>query len=272
MQVRGITVCVNYHDLLAMTLVRNMRFLASCVVVTHSTDTRTKELCASVPHVHVYETNAFYEGGAKFNKGLALEQGFDALGREGFILIWDADILLHDQFELPKLEVDRLYCSQRRILENPLLWTPQFDWETAKLSIDRMGVGYFQLFHAESESIRRRPWYDTTFCHAGGGDGYFAARWPRHKKYALALPVLHLGPRDRNWFGRATPLLDGTLVDGAEASATDLTQYHVNMGWISGAKTPFEEHVNISGHKPSGYKTGAGVLPEDEQQNTELLQ
>lgn len=264
MRVRGITVCVNYHDMLAITLVRNMRFLDSCWVVTHSSDNRTKEVCARVPNVHVLETNAFYEGGAKFNKGLAIEQGFDAMGRDDFVLIWDADILLHDQFELPDLEVDKLYCSQRRILDNPLLWTPQFNWDYARPSTDRMGVGYFQLFHADSETIRKRPWYDTTFCHAGGGDGYFAARWPQQKKHALPLPVLHLGPRDRNWFGRATPFLDGTQVDGAETATAELAQYHVNMGWTSGTETSFDEHVNILGHKPSGYKTGAGTLPDEE--------
>ncbi len=264
MRVRGITVCVNYHDLLAITLVRNIRFLESCWVVTHPNDHSTKDVCRKVPNVHVLETNAFYEGGAKFNKGLAIEQGFDAMGRKDFILIWDADILLHDQFTLPPLEVDKLYYSQRRILEDPHLWTPAFHWDYAEPTTDRDGVGFFQLFHADSNTIKARPWYDTTFCHAAGGDGYFAARWPEHKKHLLPLPVLHLGPRDRNWFGRATPLLDGTRVDGAEAAAAELAQYHVNMGWIPGTKTLLEEHVSIPGHKPSGYQTGAGVLPDEE--------
>ncbi len=214
---RGICVCVHYDDLLRITLVRNMRHLTECLVVTHPEDAKTLEVVASVPGARAYCTDAFYRDGAKFNKGLAMEEGFDALGRggpdpyDGWVLIWDADILLpevvtHDS----GLQRGRLYSANRLILEDPAKWSPQFDWRHADRTREFTFAGFFQLFHTTHQRIvNKRPWYDVDFTHAGGGDHYFQSLWTDDFKTSLPFNVLHLGPRDANWYGRCTPRLDG---------------------------------------------------------------
>lgn len=253
--IRGITVCVSYADLLAISLPYAARHLTSILVVTHPDDHATKAVVADVPNASVFETDAFYRHGAKFNKGLAIEEGFDAMGRDGWICIFDADTIFPDRLKLPPLRRGYLYGPPRLILEDPKLWTPQFNWSQAKPTFDREFPGYFQLFHAKDQHIRELPWYDVTFTHAGGGDGYFQSRWPARNKIRLSFNVLHLGPRDTNWFGRQSPLVDGTSVEDADKHRNDMEEYLHFRGWQKRKRTvqKFTEHVNVPGQKSTGY-------------------
>lgn len=259
--IRGVVVCVDYDDLLAITLVRNMRHLDECVVVTAPHDVRTQDLCKSIPNVRCSITDAFYRHDAKFNKGLAIEEaGFDILGRSGWILIWDADTLFPDTLTLPTLNKGTLYGARRLILENPQQWHPEFNWQKATLADDNGIYGYFQLFHADDPAIQKRPWYDVTFSHAGGCDGYFQDRWDQTRKFWLNCRVLHLGPRYRNWFGRAFPRIDGVVVEGQQTNAAIMQKYCNYKCW-SGANAnvaQFDEHVQVPGVLPSGFVVGSG--------------
>lgn len=255
--IRGIVICVNYDDLLEITLWKNMRHLTECLVVTSPNDVKTKALCTKVPGVKVYETDAFYRYGAKFNKGLAMEEGFEQLGREGWILIWDADTLLPNNFNLPSLQEGNLYGVRRRICNPPSLYSESYDWSHAPISNDRAFPGYFQLFHASDPTIAQLPWYDVTFAHAGGGDGYFESRWrPENKIRILSFDVLHLGPRDANWFGRASERVDGEITPEQSQNRIEMMRYLSFKGW---AKTPYDvrdynEKVEVPGASPTGYR------------------
>ncbi len=259
---RGIVVCVNYDDLLKITLERNMRFLDSCLVVTSPTDERTRTLVEPVPGCSLYQTDAFYHNGAKFNKGLAMEEGFDVLGRTGWTLIWDADTLLPDSASLDTncLGQGNLYSARRRILTDPQQWTPglstQESWRQLPLSEDHVHAGYFQLFHASDKVLVKRPWYDVTFTHAGGGDGYFQSRWSPGDKRYVPFQVLHLGPRDANWFGRVSRRADGGPIEGAMDRSKVMNEYLGYKGWKAGLQQvdEFEEHVQVDGHVPTGFK------------------
>lgn len=212
--IRGITVSVNYAPLLAITLVQNMRHLSSCLVITSPDDEDTKEVARSVPGVTVFETDAFTRPGIDgtkplMNKGLAIEEGFDVLGREGLLLIWDADCLFPSEIPFEHIRPGFLHGCKRRILEDPTKWTPDLDWRMCQPSHDGSPVGFFQLFHADDPLLRdKRPWYDVTFAHAGGGDAYFITHWPREKQRMLPMEVLHLGPKDRHWFGTSQEAQD----------------------------------------------------------------
>ncbi len=262
MRVTGFVVCVEYDDLLAITLHRNMRHMRQCIVVTSPNDVKTQELASCVAGVKVHVTDAFYRGGAKFNKGLALEEAFELSGRQGWCLIWDADTLMQEKTIWPEnLQQDVLYGARRLLLDDPSRWSPEFNWSHARPTQDRPGTGYFQLFHASSPTIAKLPWYDCTFTHAGGGDGYFTARWER--KEWLPFKVLHLGPRDANWMGRATAKLDGSKHENAEARRAEMQHYLQNAPWRGKSPTLFEEHVQVEGHTPTGYVTGSGkVTPQ----------
>lgn len=230
--VKGIVVCVEYDDLLAITLPRNARHLTEIVVVTSPTDRRTQEVVRSVPSARCFITDSFYRDGARFNKGAALEQGFDALGRDGWTLIWDADVLFPDVMPFTNLDPAKLYGARRRILENPGEWSPKFtSWNRLPLSRETGWPGFFQLFHGSCARIASRPWYDTTFVHAGGGDAYFQSRWPHDAKGYLPIEVLHLGPRDANWFGRASARTDGAEVGEVVERSEEMERLLAAHGW-----------------------------------------
>ena len=245
---RGIVICVDYDDLLAITLVSNMRFFSECLVVTHPRDERTKAVAAAVPGARVLETDAFYRDGAKFNKGAAMEEGFDALlgsnrGIDDWVLVWDADIQLPREMPLIHggLRPDTLYSANRLILEDPREWRPGFDWSRAKRTTESTFAGFFQLFYSNDQTTglrERRPWYDPGFAHAGGCDHYFQSLWPVNRKQSLPINVLHLGPRDRNWYGRTTLRLDGAP---PPCGPEDMQRLVRARGWDG--RQPSGEHV-----------------------------
>ena len=78
-------------------------------------------------------------------------------------------------------------------------------------------AGYSQIFHADDPVLGPPPWHETNWKHAGGADSFFQMRWPKEKKVRPPFEVLHLGPAGENWYGRATPYLDGSVpTDAAE--------------------------------------------------------
>lgn len=200
MNIRGITISVGYGPLLAVTLPRAMRHLSECLVVTTPDDDETHIVASRTPGVRVLTTDAFTRHGARFNKGLGMEEGFDTLGREGWILIFDADIVMPDILPAGGIKPDCLYGARRRILPDPSEWSDDLEWRSLPMLRDGGPIGFFQCFHATALK-GRRPWYDVSFAHAGGGDAYFMTHWTRDKWTVLPIDVLHLGLPDKNWFG-----------------------------------------------------------------------
>jgi len=250
--VRGIVVSVQFDDLLAVTLHRNICHLEECLVVTSPQDLRTQELVKTIPHARCYVTDAFYRSGAAFNKGCALQEGLTELGQSGWILIWDADILFPNPMNLPKLEIGKLYSPRRRILSDPTRWHHGFDWELAVPSHDKAFQGYFQLFHADDPVLTNKLWYSPMFNHAGGADGLFQSKWKEQDKIRPLFDVLHLGPRDRDWHGRISPRLDGELIEGAEERQVQMQAFHDYKGWNKERrkiKNAYQEHIETT--KPS---------------------
>jgi len=206
---RSITVCVDYDDLLAVTLPRNLRFLGDrTVVVTAPHDTRTRQLCDQYG-VETFVTDAFYRNGARFNKGLALEEGLDFLGRfdgyGGWYLIWDADTLFPvelQNLQQCRLEHSRLYNMRRRICDPASRWRDDLDWQTCPVYNEHEHPGYFQLFHASDPRVQSKPWYGTDSPDASRCDSVFQFKWPQELKTRLPMECLHLGPHGTNWCGR----------------------------------------------------------------------
>jgi hypothetical protein len=227
---RGITVCVHYDDLLAITLPRNARHLTEIVVVTTTDDYKTHAIVEQVPNARCFKTDAFYRFGAKFAKGLAWEEGVENLGREGWILGFDADTLFPESMPLDPVK-GTLYTPIRRLLDDPTKWHPDLDWSTCPISNDRHFPGYFQLFHADDHALTEQPWMDISFSHAGGGDGYFQSRWHPSRKVRPNFELLHLGPRDTNWQGRVSPRLDGLTPEKAAENKAEMERFLHYKGW-----------------------------------------
>jgi len=216
---RAILVCVDYHDILSLTLPQNISQFKSVLVVTSMQDQRTLHV-ANLAGAEVFQTNAFYDGGAVFNKFLALEQGIDYMGREGWLCILDADIAIPTRRPMewePKFGC--LHTPRRRVLEEiPEQLPEEIKWRRNKLvKGNEVFNGYFHLFHADDPVLAGvRNWHSVDWTWAAGGDTDLQHRWPHSKKVRPPFEVLHIGKPFRNWAGRVTPFADGTVPEEAE--------------------------------------------------------
>lgn len=239
MKFRGIVICVEYDDLLQITLPSNIHYFSECCVITSLNDSRTIELCESIPNVKVFRTDAFTRYGAKFNKGLAMEEGLEFFGKSDWMVIWDADCIFPMELTLPELEVGKLYGPNRLIFDDVKKWyrnSPNHNWRIAKPTVDIEFPGFFQLFHADDPVLASTPyWYDPTFIHAGGGDCYFQQLWAPQNKVRLNFNVLHLGPRDVNWFGRTSERVDQGAVGNRVGRLSEMHRLQIFNGWRKGS-------------------------------------
>ena len=201
-EIRGITIACGewYASTLETCLWRNMRHFSECWVVTSPQDEAVQAVATRIPGAKLCVTDAMYQHGAMFNKGLAFEVGFEAMGRDGWICIHDADVIFPDVLPVDIAIPTRLYGCHRRICRDPGEWTPDAPWSQWPRARDNAPIGFFQFFHA-SAIAHKRPWYDVSFAHAGGGDAAFMQHWSRNDWIVLPFDVLHLGPIDLNWMG-----------------------------------------------------------------------
>lgn len=227
MKVNAITVCVEFSDLLAVTLPRNAKHFKKVLVVSSHWDTPTAAVVRSVPNAELFTTNAFYRGGAAMNKGAAMEEGLDVLGRAGWMCILDADILLPASVELPGGAVSgNLYTPRRRMLYDVTKWMEFLDdWSELPLHAPEEFAGYFQLFHANDPVLVERPWYGVNWKHAGGCDSDFQKKWGRRNQVRPPFEVLHLGEDGKNWCGRVTPTTRGEVHPDAAARQQQLAAF-----------------------------------------------
>lgn len=253
---RGIVICVNYDDILRITLPWNLACLSECCVITSPSDERTASYVHSLSQgyapgfLKLFHTDAFTRYGARFNKGLAMEEGLDFFGREGWMLIWDADTAFPLDFALPDLEVGILYGAKRRMVEQASRETMACNWSTLPLGRDIEFAGFFQLFHADDFVLRKRPWYDPTFIHAGGGDAFFQSLWGIRSKIRLDVECLHIGPRDQNWYGRVSKRLDGEPNEDVIRRRESMISMKRSNGWVKDGRKAIrvKDRVKIPGY------------------------
>ena len=229
--IRAILVCVDYADLLSHTLPYNRHHFKQVMVVTSTKDEETKQV-ARENGCDLFETDAFYDDGAKFNKWKALEQGLDALGRSGWICIMDADVLWPKMVDAPHwLLQGYLYTPLRRMLTQPSqLRTlaemgppPESLWHIfPQHPQQREWAGYTQLFHANDPCLPAAPWHQIDWRTAGGADSFFQDRWPTALKKRPPFEVLHIGDAGVNWAGRVSPYLDGSIDPSAGDRSREL--------------------------------------------------
>lgn len=123
-KLEAIIICVNYSDFLEITLPINLKQLDHAIIITSPKDIETKKVLfekIESDKVSLLVTDAFYENGAKFNKGLVINQGYFGLKYKDWIMNLDCDILLSDNFkeEFFKLNPDKEKCFGSRRIDIP---------------------------------------------------------------------------------------------------------------------------------------------------------
>lgn len=213
-KLEGLVVCVGYGDFLSWSLPENMKHFDRLVVVTSPDDKQTQAV-AMACGAELVISERFRENGAVFNKGKMLNDGFDRLDLDGWVLVLDADIVFREGMRrrlFSRLLNERsLYYVTRfntpsedregwlgQWLEQPERFT---ELEFDDPGSNQMPWGYFQLFHG---SAGRR--YSEEFETAGEVDYEFQMRWPASHKVLLPEGVVHIahGPFGSNWNGRVS--------------------------------------------------------------------
>jgi hypothetical protein len=191
MRIAGLTVCVDYADLLGRSLPRWAAGLDDLVVVTAPRDAATLELCRECG-VRTLATDVFWDRGAAFNKAAAMELGLATLPQDEWVLLFDADIIppqtWRQQVELSNCRPGRLYGARRHEEGGQ----PINDGELA---------GFFQLWHGTDPAAQDRPLLGS-WSNCSAYDSEFMRRWPPERRFILPLDVTHVGRPGQNWCGR----------------------------------------------------------------------
>jgi hypothetical protein len=232
----GVITCVNFSDYLDETLYFNLHHFDRLVVVTTHDDVKTQDVCAK-HSIDCVCTDVFHEFGAKFCKGLAINLGLANLRCTGWVVHFDADIILPDNFRNALngvgLQKDCIYGADRinvvgrstfeklksdphfrRQFQRRYLVLPaqnvnsQFNTLGARLFHKEFGytpIGFFQLWYGPSGKKYPTVVNDS----AEHTDVVHALQWPRCKRILLPnVIVYHLESEQskmgQNWRGRKT--------------------------------------------------------------------
>lgn len=222
MKITYVTVCVNYLDFLAISYYHNRSEFDEFIVVTSSKDKNTQDFCAK-HEIKMVITDKFYENGAVFNKGLAINEGFKALQNPEWVVFMDADTFVAPNFKkmIPdNLDKEFMYGARRVLL-------PTFEKYKELSQANSLngfevpygaGFGFFQLFHWDSEPIKKSvpgEWYPS-FPDCRQSDWMFRNKWGGYVKDSdyrtcegnfreLPTLVYNLGEHGKNHFGRVSP-------------------------------------------------------------------
>lgn len=242
LSIEAVTVSVGYADFLEEVACRNRQFFARWVVVTSPDDVATFKVChkwnLEVVVTRDFERNGRAEyRGKVFNKGRAIQRGFNALSCKDWVLHLDADIVLPPEFphalEMADLAHHKLYGADRMMVRGYDAWQRiqqygyhQHGMHCYVLPHDRypvgtrwasprdgyVPIGFFQLTHGKNltrDGIWLRP-YPDHHGHAARSDVQFGLTFDRRDRELIPeLLVWHLeseagGPIGRNWNGRTS--------------------------------------------------------------------
>jgi hypothetical protein len=241
----AISVCVNYDDYLMHTLPSNRRFFTNFYIITDTKNEKTLKPLVDQYDIKLVVTNRFYEGGASFNKGKAINVALKKIS-PGWVCHLDADIILPENFKADNLEEDTIYGLPRKMCPNieefkkftrdrstADNWPPGESFglnkatttavrrniliehlkrkpEEAHRYIPFFPIGYFQLFY-HHPGLR----YPENALDASWSDVLFAVKWDKMKELdynAVHLPILE-GKVSDNWWGRKTAKFDPDIKD-----------------------------------------------------------
>ena len=198
-----VIVSVNYNDFLAVSLQHNVEIFDNITVVTSESDILCQKICEKFG-VNCLVTDVMYDHESDFNKGKAINYGINSISDPDFILLLDADIIVRGNIDIENLNEELLYTSSRYIcksytqlndvISNGRILDESFTHEGDK------GIGFFQLFYINHNSIDRDKVYPETSTDASWDDLIFRDKFP--KREIIKNTIIHLGDPYTNWKGR----------------------------------------------------------------------
>jgi hypothetical protein len=224
LRLEAVTTSVGFDDLLDATLPLNLPQVDSLIVVTSHADKRTQAV-ARKHGALVVQTDLFQKNGRRFNKGAAINAGFDYFQYHGWRLHLDSDIALPDNFRRllfnhTHLERDCIYgCDRVDVigltgLNELRARGPQHSQGCLLDAGGAMGhryvdqlrgyvpIGFFQLWHASTQ----KP-YPYSLGTAQHDDVMFGSLWPLSRRRHLPTVICqHICARPpvigENWDGQ----------------------------------------------------------------------
>jgi glycosyltransferase involved in cell wall biosynthesis len=228
LRLEAVTCSVGFDDLLDLTLALNHPHFDTMIVVTDHHDRKTINVARKHGAICV-ETDLFKKNGRNFNKGAAINAGFDHFQYHGWRMHLDADIIVPDNFRRllfnhTHLDPAAIYGADRvhvigketlHELRHSLHNEPQHAWsfllgarhdqQIVERYVDTLRgyvpIGFFQLWNARTQ--KPYPWSLGSAAH---DDVMFAAQWPathrRHVPTAICYHLCAAPPAHReNWDG-----------------------------------------------------------------------
>lgn len=226
LRLEGVTVSVGFDDMLDVSLTLNHPHLDSMIVVTSHDDKKTQAV-ARKHGAFCVPTDLIYKNGRHFNKGAAINAGFNYFQYHGWRLHLDSDIVLPDNFRRMlfnhhHLDRNSLYGADRVDVVGPKKVAslrdhfrdhPQhrcrflvdcthdrkFDGPLGGRMVSQLNgytpLGYFQLWHASKQ--RGYPYSLGTAAH---DDTMFSHLWPLKNRHLLpGVIVYHICARSPKW-------------------------------------------------------------------------
>lgn len=193
MRIHVLTVCVDYSDHLSLSLERWCS-ADTIIVVTSPTDTDTHALCSRYGTLQ-HRTKAFWDNGAKFNKGASIAEAYRIwMPKEenDWALFVDADVIPPTDW--------RVRVEMSEVKQGNIYGAPRHGENGMRIA-DPYPAGYFLLFHTRDQNAHD-PIVDTHWYHAGNYDSTFISRWARPQLHWLPIPLRHTSPTGQNWCGR----------------------------------------------------------------------
>lgn len=221
-----VTTCVGFDDILDVTLTKNHFHFDSFIVITSHEDKATQKVAQKHGAICVL-TDLFKKNGRNFNKGAAINAGFDYFQYHGWRMHLDCDIVLPDNFRRvlfnhSHLERHCLYGADRfnivgnnnikQLLKSDnnqhhhgLFIGEEESYNLGHRLVDNLHgylpMGFFQLWHCSTQ----KP-YPYSLGTAAHDDMMFSSLWPAHTRHHLPSVICyHLCPTipkiGENWDG-----------------------------------------------------------------------
>ena len=227
----SVTTSVGFDDMLDFTLPLNKPHFDTLIVVTNHEDWRTHAVANKHGAILVI-TDLFSKNGRKFNKGAAINAGFDHFQWFGWRAHVDADTVLppegrHVLFNRTTLDTNCIYGAERTNVQGNDEINAYMDRLHPKhkeiishshrpvyqIWLDPIRhfcpIGYFQMWHASKQKI-----YPYSRGNAAHDDVMFSAQWPeQHRRLLPTIKVHHIVMKEpvigENWEGtRKQPRID----------------------------------------------------------------